>query len=67
MLVVLFSEKATIVAIDEALVEMLAAWGKLMPDKEGATEDEKAANAAEKIKVRNTHIHTERERESLFA
>eukprot|EP01048_Picozoa_sp_COSAG05_P020917 COSAG05_NODE_3697_length_1898_cov_2.719288_1_plen_333_part_00 len=44
-------DRAKIVAIDEALGEMMTAWGKLMPDKDGATDEEKAANAAEKIKT----------------
>jgi len=44
-------ETAKIVAIDESLGEMMAAWSKLMPDKEGATDADKAANAAEKIRV----------------
>ena len=44
-------ECGTIVAINEALVEMQAAWDKMMPPKDGATDEEKAANTAEKIKA----------------
>lgn len=44
-------ERGTIVAINEALVEMKAAWDKMMPPKDGATDEEKAANTAEKIKA----------------
>eukprot|EP01052_Picozoa_sp_SAG31_P025726 SAG31_NODE_2274_length_6037_cov_18.022061_5_plen_277_part_00 len=44
-------DRAKIVAIDEALGEMMAAWGKLMPSKDGATDEEKAENAAAKLKV----------------
>lgn len=40
-------ERATIVAIDEALREMKAAWGKLPSG--GETDEEKAASTAEKI------------------
>ena len=42
-------ERATIVAIDEALREMKTAWDKLPSG--GETDEEKAASAAEKIRT----------------